>query len=128
MMYDPDPIWAPVNEDKSSLNIPFAFRLPHNVVQMSVMPSRLMIGFLGAGKMATALARGFTQSKLVEPGSILASDPLEMMIVLTPTSMEKLDEPDSAFGKPFREQAVRGVCSGLAGVGSVEFKGAGRLL
>jgi pyrroline-5-carboxylate reductase len=32
------------------------------------------IGFLGAGNMATALIGGLTRSRLVEPGSILASD------------------------------------------------------
>jgi pyrroline-5-carboxylate reductase len=34
------------------------------------------IGFLGAGKMATALARGWVAAGLVRPACILASDPL----------------------------------------------------
>lgn len=34
------------------------------------------IGFLGAGKMATAMARGWCAAGLVAPGQILASDPL----------------------------------------------------
>lgn len=40
------------------------------------MPSKLTIGFLGAGKMATALARGFVSAKLVTPRQVIASDPL----------------------------------------------------
>jgi pyrroline-5-carboxylate reductase len=34
------------------------------------------IGFLGAGKMATALARGWLNAKLVTPEQVLAADPL----------------------------------------------------
>jgi len=41
------------------------------------MSSALKLGFLGAGKMATALARGFIQAGLATPESILASDPYE---------------------------------------------------
>jgi pyrroline-5-carboxylate reductase len=37
----------------------------------------LKVGFLGAGKMAVALARGFVQAKLVRPDQVLASDPAE---------------------------------------------------
>jgi pyrroline-5-carboxylate reductase len=40
------------------------------------MPSKLTIGFLGAGKMATALAKGFIRAKLVTPRQLIASDPL----------------------------------------------------
>ncbi len=39
------------------------------------MASRLNIGFLGAGKMATALARGFINAEIVFPREIIASDP-----------------------------------------------------
>jgi pyrroline-5-carboxylate reductase len=39
------------------------------------MASELKIGFLGAGKMAAALAKGFVQARLVQPSQILASDP-----------------------------------------------------
>jgi pyrroline-5-carboxylate reductase len=39
------------------------------------VPSKLRIGFLGAGKMATALARGFIQARLVTAKQIMASDP-----------------------------------------------------
>lgn len=35
------------------------------------------IGLIGAGRMATALARGFVTAKLVSPTNILASDPSE---------------------------------------------------
>lgn len=38
------------------------------------MASNLKIGFLGAGKMATALAKGFIQAGLVPPAQIIASD------------------------------------------------------
>ena len=41
------------------------------------MPDSLHIGFLGAGKMATALARGFINKKLVTPAQLIASDPFE---------------------------------------------------
>jgi pyrroline-5-carboxylate reductase len=39
------------------------------------MPAKLRIGFLGAGKMATALAKGFVRAGLVSPKNLLASDP-----------------------------------------------------
>jgi pyrroline-5-carboxylate reductase len=39
------------------------------------MSAKLTIGFLGAGKMATALAKGFVQAGLVIPKQIIASDP-----------------------------------------------------
>ncbi len=41
------------------------------------MNKDIKIGFIGAGKMATALARGLCQSHRTEPSNILASDPLE---------------------------------------------------
>ena len=41
------------------------------------MASTLTIGFLGAGKMATALARGFVKAGLVTPKQLIASDPSE---------------------------------------------------
>jgi len=39
------------------------------------MATPLKIGFLGAGKMATALAKGFIRAELVIPKEIIASDP-----------------------------------------------------
>ena len=41
------------------------------------MATPLKIGFLGAGKMATALAKGFVRAELVVPKEIIASDPHE---------------------------------------------------
>lgn len=41
------------------------------------MAKQLKIGFLGAGKMATALARGFVNAKLVKAGQLIAADPYE---------------------------------------------------
>jgi pyrroline-5-carboxylate reductase len=38
------------------------------------MASKLTIGFLGAGKMATALAKGFIRAGLVTPKQVIASD------------------------------------------------------
>lgn len=41
------------------------------------MLSTLKIGFLGAGKMATALAKGMVASRLTQPQQIIASDPID---------------------------------------------------
>ncbi|MGO8931969.1 MAG: pyrroline-5-carboxylate reductase [Limisphaerales bacterium] len=41
------------------------------------MSAKLIVGFLGAGKMATALARGFIRAGLVAAGDVIASDPSE---------------------------------------------------
>ena len=41
------------------------------------MASKLHIGFLGAGKMASALAKGFIAARLVVPKQIIASDVIE---------------------------------------------------
>jgi len=41
------------------------------------MDSNLKIGFLGAGKMAMALGKGFVKAGLVRADGVLASDPLE---------------------------------------------------
>lgn len=38
------------------------------------MPLKQAIGFLGAGKMATALAKGMVRGGLVKPGQVVASD------------------------------------------------------
>lgn len=43
----------------------------------SGMSAKLSIGFLGAGKMGTALARGFIHAGLVKAGQIMANDPVE---------------------------------------------------
>ena len=39
--------------------------------------AQLKIGFLGAGKMATALARGFINAKLVKANQLIAADPYD---------------------------------------------------
>ena len=41
------------------------------------MPAKLSIGFLGSGRMATALAKGFVQAALVKPDQILGGDTVE---------------------------------------------------
>jgi pyrroline-5-carboxylate reductase len=41
------------------------------------MSGKLTIGFLGAGRMGTALAKGFIQAGLVSAEQIIASDPVE---------------------------------------------------
>jgi pyrroline-5-carboxylate reductase len=40
----------------------------------AVMAAKLTIGFLGAGRMATALALGFLKARIVRPGQVFASD------------------------------------------------------
>jgi pyrroline-5-carboxylate reductase len=41
------------------------------------MSAKLTLGFLGAGKMATALAKGFIRAGLVAPNQVIASDLVE---------------------------------------------------
>ncbi len=41
------------------------------------MASTLKVGFLGAGKMATAMAKGFIKAGLVTASDVIASDPIE---------------------------------------------------
>ncbi|MGI8966351.1 MAG: NAD(P)-binding domain-containing protein, partial [Limisphaerales bacterium] len=41
------------------------------------MSAKLSIGFLGAGKMATALAKGFVQAGLIKTNQIIGSDPMD---------------------------------------------------
>jgi pyrroline-5-carboxylate reductase len=38
------------------------------------MTSKVSVGFIGAGKMATALGKGFVRGGIVDPGKLLASD------------------------------------------------------
>jgi len=40
------------------------------------MPAKLTLGFLGTGKMATALAKGFIRAGLVAPKQVFGSDPV----------------------------------------------------
>jgi pyrroline-5-carboxylate reductase len=41
------------------------------------MAGKLKIGFLGAGRMATALAKGFVRAGLTTPKDLIASDPIQ---------------------------------------------------
>src|SRR5207245_7300312 len=41
------------------------------------MSSKFTVGFLGAGKMATALAAGFVRAEIISAKQIVASDPIE---------------------------------------------------
>ena len=41
------------------------------------MATQLKIGFLGAGKMASALASGFVNARLVKAGQLIAADPFD---------------------------------------------------
>src|SRR5580765_8371798 len=47
------------------------------LLQSPRMSATLSIGFLGAGKMASALAKGFIRAGLVTPERLIASDPIE---------------------------------------------------
>ena len=57
--------------------MPFRFRCTGGITIVRPMQGNLTIGFLGAGKMATALAKGFVHSKLVTAAQIVASDAAE---------------------------------------------------
>lgn len=54
----------------------FASPTAVSVLEMP-MASELKIGFIGAGKMAAALAKGFVHAQLVTSNQVLASDPIE---------------------------------------------------
>jgi pyrroline-5-carboxylate reductase len=43
----------------------------------TIMSSTLTVGFLGCGRMATALAKGFLRSNLVRSAQLIGSDPVE---------------------------------------------------
>jgi pyrroline-5-carboxylate reductase len=51
--------------------------VPTRGVLQTGMAAKLTIGFLGAGKMATALARGFVHAEIIFPRELIASDPYE---------------------------------------------------
>jgi pyrroline-5-carboxylate reductase len=57
--------------------MPFSLSRYQAACYKTFMATQLTIGFLGAGKMATALARGFVRAELVVPKAIIASDPHE---------------------------------------------------
>ena len=56
----------------AAISLPLALVNGHN----PVMPAKLTLGFLGTGKMATALAKGFIRAGLVAPRQVFGSDPL----------------------------------------------------
>jgi pyrroline-5-carboxylate reductase len=64
-------------EDK--LRIDGAISLPPGKIACYKIPmaTQLKVGFLGAGKMATALAKGFVRAEIVTPREIIASDPFD---------------------------------------------------
>ncbi len=63
--------------ENNNLILWFALLLRPPSCYKTAMPAKLDIGFLGAGKMATALARGFVGAGLASAKQILASDPNE---------------------------------------------------
>lgn len=46
-------------------------------LSIPAMPSETKIGFIGAGQMAEALARGFINQNMVEAGHVFCTDPVE---------------------------------------------------
>lgn len=64
--------------DKLTIRRDF-FSLPPQRIACYKLPmaTPLKIGFLGAGKMATALARGFVNARLVKANQLLAADPFD---------------------------------------------------
>lgn len=87
------------------------------------MPAKLRIGFLGAGKMAAALARGFIRAGLVSAKDVLASDPSEAArAAFAKETGGKVTESNSdvaAFASVLllavKPDQVSGVLSGLRG-------------
>src|SRR5205814_7642527 len=67
------------------------------------MSAKLSIGFLGAGKMATALAKGLVQAKLVKADQIIASEPI-----------------DAARSAVAKEAGVKGTASNLEAIQSAQ--------
>jgi pyrroline-5-carboxylate reductase len=53
---------------------PFSLSPDQTACYTISMATKLTVGFLGAGKMATALARGFVRAKIVTPREIIAGD------------------------------------------------------
>ncbi len=51
--------------------------ISRTVAYITGMAEQLTIGFLGAGKMASALAKGFLKAGLIVPRDLIASDPIE---------------------------------------------------
>jgi pyrroline-5-carboxylate reductase len=65
------------------------------------MATKLTIGFLGAGKMATALASGFVNAQLITGKQLTAADPFDAARKnLPPTPARKLPRPTSQSSAP----------------------------
>ena len=62
------------NKFKLRIQDPFSLLLNATACYKIFMAAPLTIGFLGAGKMATALARGFVRAEIVTPKHIIAGD------------------------------------------------------
>ncbi len=67
-----NPARRPVPLADAPLGFPFRFAAGSAIKRG--MAAKLIIGFLGAGKMATALAKGFLNAQLVTPDQLVASD------------------------------------------------------
>ena len=71
--FDPEKLNGLAADFKPRIPLP----LPAAACYKSGMAAPLKIGFLGAGKMATALARGFINARLVKASQLLAADPFD---------------------------------------------------
>jgi pyrroline-5-carboxylate reductase len=72
-------VWSEMRDDvlDDPVSGAFSFTSHHRTANNRAMGSELKIGFLGAGKMATALAKGLLQAGIVSPDQLLASDSVE---------------------------------------------------
>jgi pyrroline-5-carboxylate reductase len=59
------------------MHLPFLLSLSRRSCYTPAMSTKLTIGFLGAGKMATALAKGIIRAGLLTANEVIASDPAE---------------------------------------------------
>ena len=73
------------------------------------MSAKLTIGFLGAGKMATALAKGFIRAAFVTAKQVIASDPVEAARATFSRETGAKDGPVQRRGGEVRR------CSGAGG-------------
>ena len=86
-----------------------------------------IIGFIGAGRMAAALARGFVDSGLVAPENLIASDPVQagrkafgqaVGCETTDSNADLLAKAKVIF-LAFKPHQLDEACGGLARVGRV---------
>jgi pyrroline-5-carboxylate reductase len=84
---------------------------------------KLKVGFLGAGRMATALARGLVQTGLVDKSAIIASDPVEAARAAfgkevgarTTVANVEVVETANVLVLAVKPDQVKGVLSGIRG-------------